>query len=161
MPLIAWMLLAAATSVELVDQTFLIPANDWRFVDLGLKRRAALVQAEFHVEKGPPVQLTLMEHADLELLNRGEMHAMVAATPPGERGRLVVRTRKFGDYVVVIENRSGRPETAQVRLRVTVDFAEATQISPERQLAVIAISLAVFFGIVAYSARQLWKSVHR
>lgn len=162
MPLIAWMLLAAAaSSVELVDQTFLIPANDWRFVDLGLRQRPALVQAEFDVQAGPPVRLILMEHTDLELLNRGETHAVVAATPAGERGRLDVRTSKPGDYVVVLENRSGRVEAAKVRLRVSVDFLEATQISPARQLTVVAISFAVFFGIVTYSARRLWQAVRR
>lgn len=162
MPLIAWILLVAvSSSVELVDQTYLIPANDWRFVDLGLRQRPALIKAEFDVQTGPPVQLILMERPDLERLNRGETHEVVAATRIRPHGRLEVRTVKPGDYVVVVENRSEQTEAANVRLRVSVDFIEATQISPERQLTVIAISFAVFFGIVTYSARRLWQGVRR
>jgi len=162
MPLFAWLLLLAASpEVELVDQTFQIPANDWRFVDLGLRQRSALVTANFVVESGPPVQLLLMEQADMERLNRAEAHSAVMATAVGPSGRLSVHPGKPGDYVVVIENRSGQAETSKVRLRVSVHFVEATQLSTERQLTVIAISFAVFFGIVTYSARRLWQAVKR
>src|SRR5580704_8788722 len=138
MPLFAWMLLmAAASSVELVDRTYQIPANDWSFVDLGLLQRSALVKADFAVEAGPPVQLLLMEQADLERLNRGETHGTVLSTAVGPAGRLEVRIGKPGDYVVVVENRSGRgAETSKVRLRVAIDFAAATLLSPQRQLTV-------------------------
>jgi hypothetical protein len=160
MPLFAWILLvAASSSVELVDETYLIPANDWRFVDLGLRQRPALIRAEFDVQTGPPVQLMLMERVGLERLNRGEPHAVVAATGVKPHGRLEVRTVTPGDYVVVVENRSGQAEAANVRLRVSVDFVEATQLSPQRQLTVIAISFAVFAGIAAYSARRLWQGL--
>jgi hypothetical protein len=160
-PLFWILLLAASSSVPLVDQTFQIPANDWRFVDLGLRQRSALVRANFNVESGPPVQLLLMEQADMERLNRGDAHGVVMATPVGATGRLAVHPSKPGDYVVVIENRSGQAETSKVRLRVSVDFVESTQLSPERQLVVITISFAVFFGIVTYSARRLWHAVRR
>ena len=162
MPLFACMLLmAAASSVELVDRTYQIPANDWSFFDLGLRPQSALVKADFAVEAGPPVQLLLMEQADLERLNRGETHGMVLSTAVGPGGRLEVRTSKSGDYVVVVENRSGRAETSKVRLRVSIDFAQATLLSPQRQLTVLAISFAVFFGIATYSARRLWQAVKR
>jgi len=162
MPFFAWiLLLAASSSVQLVDQTFQIPANDWRFVDLGLRQRSALVTANFNVESGPPVQLLLMEQGDMERMNRGDAHGVVMATPAGPAGRIAVHSGKPGDYVVVIENRSGQAETSKVRLRVSVDFVESTQLSPERQLVVITISFAVFFGIVTYSARRLWNAVKR
>jgi hypothetical protein len=160
MPLFASiLLLAASSSLELVDHTYQIPANDWSFFDLGLMQRSALVQAGFAVEAGPPVQLLLMEQADLERLNRGEPHGMVLSTAVGPAGRLEVRLGKPGDYVVVVENRSGRVETSKVRLRVSIYFAQATLLSPQRQLTVVAISFAVFFGIVTYSARRLWRAV--
>jgi len=162
MPLFAWMLLLAApSSVELVDHTYQIPANDWSFVDLGLRPRSALVNADFVVEAGPPVQLLLMEEADLERLNRGEPHGMVLSTAVGPAGRLEVRTGNAGDYVVVVENRSGRAETSKVRLRVSIDSAEATLLSPQRRFTVVAISFAVFFGIVIYSGSRLWQAVKR
>ena len=162
MPLFAWMLLlAASSSVEVVEQTYQIPANDWSFFDLGLRPRSALIKADFAVEAGPPVQLLLMEQADLERLNRAETHGMVLSTAVGPAGRLEVRIGKAGDYAVVVENRSGRAETSKVRLRVSSDFAEAATLSPQRQLTVLAISFAAFFGIVTYSARRLWQAVKR
>ena len=160
MPLFAWMLLlAASSSVEVVEQTYQIPANGWSFFPLDLRPRSALVKADFTVEAGPPVQLLLMEQTDLERLNRGETHGVVLSTPVGMAGRLEVRIGNAGDYAVVVENRSGRAETSKVRLRVYSDSAEATLLSPQRQLTVVAISFAVFFGIVTYSARRLWQAV--
>jgi hypothetical protein len=40
---LAGMLLAAPTSVELVDEVYQIPANQWRYVDLTLKQQPARV----------------------------------------------------------------------------------------------------------------------
>jgi hypothetical protein len=59
---------------------------------------------------------------------------------------------------VVLEN--GSAGSTSVKLRVTLDFSErgrpqARYLSRERRLAVIAISLSVFFGIVFYSAKKL------
>jgi hypothetical protein len=164
MPLFAWMLLLAAFSRVQLDQVYVVPVNDWRFVDLGdlgLKQSLARVDAEFNVEAGPSVKMILMEHADVERLKRGESHGLAAATQIGPRGRLEIRTGDPGDYVVVVGNRSGRTDAAKVHLRVSVDFVGATQISSARQLTVIAISFAVFFGIVTYSARRLWQGVKR
>ncbi|MGA2195610.1 MAG: hypothetical protein ABSH40_10095, partial [Bryobacteraceae bacterium] len=53
---------------------------------------------------------------------------------------------------------------ATVHLRVWLDFGgrrvpEVTELAPGRQLVVVAVSLAVFFGIVAYSGRRLWRAV--
>jgi hypothetical protein len=36
-----------------------------------------------------------------------------------------------------------------------------TRLPAQRQLAVILISFAVFFGIVSFSARRLWRAVVR
>jgi len=154
-------MVAASAGVELVNQTFLIPANDWRFTDLGIRERPVLIRAEFDVQAGPPVQLILMERPDLERLNRGETYAVVAATRIGPQGLLEVHTVRPGDYVVVVLNHSTAPGAANVRLRVSVDSVESTELPPERQLTIVAISFAVFFGIVTYSARRLWLSVRR
>jgi hypothetical protein len=52
-----------------------------------------------------------------------------------------------------------------VHLRITLDFSRrgptVTRLSPQRQLAVIAISFAVFFGIVTFSARRLLRNLKR
>jgi hypothetical protein len=166
------LLLAAPSNVELVDQTFQIPADNWRVVDLndydlrrqfallardkGGARPALLLKAAFDVQAGPPVQLILMDHADKEQLNRGETPGKVAETQIGPRGRLEVYAED--DWAVVVENPPGRGES-KVHLRVSIDFVEATLLPRQRQLTVLAIGFAVFFGIVTYSARRLWQTV--
>ena len=52
--LLAWiLLLAASTSVDLVNEVYQIPASEWRYVELSLNQQPALVRAEFRVEDGP------------------------------------------------------------------------------------------------------------
>ena len=70
-----------------------------------------------------------------------------------------------GQYAVVIDNRLGGLEAA-AHLRVSLDFGgrpgpEVTRLSPGRQLTVIAITFAVFFAIVSYSARRLLQGIRR
>jgi hypothetical protein len=64
----------------------------------------------------------------------------------------------------VVDNR-GRP-AANVHLRIRLDFGLAPELavrrlSPGRQLTVIALSCAFFFGVVTYSARRLLKGLRR
>jgi hypothetical protein len=63
----------------------------------------------------------------------------------------------------MVDNLGDSP--AMVHLRVTLDFSRrgptVTQLSPQRQLAVVAISFAVFFGIVTFSARRLLRHLKR
>ena len=67
------------------------------------------------------------------------------------------------DYVIVVENDAEAP--AEVLLRISLDFTRAgprvTKLSPQRQFTVIAISFAVFFGIVTWSARKLLRAVRK
>ena len=89
----------------------------------------------------------------------------MAETPLGKSGQLTDAFRRRGDYAVVLDNRDGT-RAATVHLRVWLDFGgrrapEATELAPGRQFVVVAISLAVFFGIVTYSSRRLWRAVKR
>jgi len=161
---LAWLLLLSASRVELVDEVYQIPASEWRYVDLGLRQRPALVIAHFDVTAGPPrLRLALLERQDLEKLQAGAPHSVMDVTPEAASGVLSYRTPEAGDYVLVIDNQSRSPVSA--RIRVSLDFAgggpAVRRLSPERQLTVIAISFAVFFGIVTYSARRLLKTMRR
>jgi hypothetical protein len=164
---LALILLAAATRLELVDEVLRIPAGDWRYVELGLKQQAAFVAADFEVQSGSqPVKLELMRHEDLDRLRADRPNGVIAATALAASGRLLYRVRVPGDYVVVIDNRDGDGQVAVARLRVVLDFGarpgpQVTRLSPQRQLTVILISFAVFFGIVTYSARRLLRGIRR
>jgi hypothetical protein len=164
-PIACFLLLAATTSVELADEVYRIPPHYWRYMELGLKQRPALVNARFEVDEGPSrVRLALMTRDDLEHLRAGLPHALFTVTAAGPSGRLLYDLPQAGDYVLVVENR-GAAE-AVVHLRVLLDFSgrhslTVTQITPQRRAVVVGISLAVFFAIVAYSGRRLLRAIGR
>lgn len=164
MPFLASLvLLAISGGVELVDEVYQVPAADWRYVDLGAMRRPAIVKAFFSVESGPNVRLMLMTRSDLDRMSNGETYAPLRAIA-SHAGGFDYRVRPPGDYVVVLENAAlenrANPQPASVHLRILLDYGDATQLSPERRLTVIAISFAVFFGLVSFSAAKLWQAAN-
>ena len=160
---LAWSLAAAPTSVELVDEVYRIPANQWRYVDFTLKQQPALVSATFQVLTGSgQARIALMRSQDLERLRGGQPHGVLAVTPLASSGDLSYYVHVPGDYAIVVDSHAAKPSA--VHLRVSLDFGGSpgppvTRLSARRQLAVILISFAVFFGIVSFSARRLWRAV--
>ncbi len=161
MTVFAWiLLLASSASVQLVDEFYQIPAKEWRYVELGLNQKPALVSASYEVEAGSrEVRLALMRREDLGQLRDGVPENVLDVTGAAGRGALGPRVRGPGEYVIVVENRGRIP--AKVHLRIDLDFRAVTQLSPRRQWAVVAISFAVFFGIVSWSARRLLRGIKR
>jgi hypothetical protein len=162
---LAGMLLAAPTSVELVDEVYQIPANEWRYVDFTLKQQPALVSATFQVLTGSQqARIALMRSQDLERLRAGQSHGVMAVTPLASHGNLSYYVHWPDDYAIVVDNHASQPSA--VHLRISLEFGGSpgpavTRLSSRRQLAVILISFAVFFGIVTFSARRLWRAVKR
>jgi len=158
------LLLAASSRLELVNEIYRIPQNEWKYVEVGLKQRPGLVSAAFSSsDPGNRVRLALMRREDLERLRTGLPHGVLAVSHTGASAALTEYIAVAGDYVVLVDNLGESP--AMVHLRVTLDFSRrgpsVTQLSPQRQLAVIAISFAVFFGIVTFSARRLLRHLRR
>ncbi len=157
------MLLAAPTSVELVDEVYQIPASQWRYVDLTLKQQPALVSATFQVLTGSPqARIALMRGQDLERLRGGQSHGVLAVTPLASSGNLSYYASSPDDYAVVVDNHAAQPSA--IHLRISLEFGASpgpvvTRLPPRRQLTVILISFAVFFGIVTFSARRLWRAI--
>jgi hypothetical protein len=162
---LAGILLAAPASVELVDEVYQIPAHQWRYVDFTLKQQPALVSATFQVLTGSGVaRIALMRSQDLERLRGGQPHGVMTVTPLASSGNLAYYVHWPDDYAIVVDNHAAQPSA--VHLRVSLEFGGSpgpavTRLSPRRQLAVILISFAVFFGIVSFSARRLWHVVKR
>ena len=161
-----WILmLAASPIVDVVDEVYQIPANEWRYVELGLNQKPAMVNARYAVQSGSDeVRIALMRREDLEHLREGSPHGVIEETDPGSSGGFIPRVRGAGDYVVVVDNEGGK--AASVHLRIWLDYGvqaapEMTRLSPRRQLVVILLSFATFFGIVTWSARQLLKGIRR
>ena len=153
------LMLAAFARVDLIDATYEIPASDWRYVPRPVTQEPAWVDCTF--DAGRPdarVRVVLLSHDDLDSWRVGRDHEELATTPVGPRGMLRMSVHDADTYVA-IENRGSR--TASVRLRVFLEQPHARYLSTERRLAVILISLAVFFGIVTFSARRLLRSIRR
>jgi hypothetical protein len=162
---LAWSLAAAPTSVELVDEVYQIPANEWRYVEIDLKQQPALVSATFQVQSGTAqARIALMRRQDLERLRGGEPHGVMVVTPLASHGNLSYYVHWPDDYAMVVDNRAAQPSA--VHLHIALEFGgnagpAVTRLSAPRQFAVILISFAVFFGIVSFSARRLWRAVKR
>lgn len=161
-PLTAILLLAASTRVQLVDEVYQIPASEWRYVELGLKQLPVVVSASYDVQGGSrDVRLILMRTEDLERMRSDDPFGVIAVTAQGPSGHIDFRLHRADDYVVVVDNRTASTPAA-VHLSIWLDFGvrpgpDVTRISPRRRLTVILVSFAVFFGIVTYSARRLWR----
>ena len=158
------LLLAASTRVDLVNEVYAIPPNEWRYVELGLKQRPGFVSASFEAgSESRAIRLALMRRDDLERLRNGLPHGFIEVSQVGSAGLVTSYLSGVGDYVVVVDNLGESP--ASVHLRISIDFGNrgtsVTRLSPERQLTVVAISFAVFFGIVTFSARRLLRNIRR
>jgi hypothetical protein len=152
-------LVAAFARVDLIDENFEIPANDWRYVPRPLTQQPAMLDCIFESDRPDArVRLVLLSHADLNAWRVGRDHEEIAATPAGPRGTLRMSVHEVDAYVA-IENRAPRP--ARVRLRVFLEEPRVRYLSRGRQLAVIMVSFGVFFAIVSLSARKLLKSIRK
>lgn len=161
---LAWILtLAAATRVLLVDEVYSIPADQWRYVELGSKQQPALVVAHFDAPQGDSLSASLMRLSDVENLRQGLPHGFVTGVGPGRAGTLRAQVAP-GDYVIVLDNQTKGGRAATAHLLVWMDFSTApavTVLSRSRQVTVIVISFAVFLAIVGYALRKLWEGARR
>ena len=147
--------MAASNKVELVNGDYQIAPSDWQWVPVNVRQHPALLSAAYQVHSGSEdVRLLLMRREDLDDMPHGSL----ADTPEGRAGAFSHYLRDLGEYGLVVEN-TNRRAPATVHLSIWLDFAErrsaAETLSPRRQLGVILISFAVFFGIVTWSARKL------
>src|SRR5579862_9627130 len=153
---LALILLASSQRVELFQSVLQVRAGEWHAEKIGLRqRRPVVIAADFSVRSGPPqFRLALLRRQDLDRLQEGRPNGFLAMTATGTSGRLRYVVRIPGDYVVLLENRSGDAGAAAVKLQVALEFGPTvTTLSPLRQLTIILISFAVFFAIVTYEAR--------
>jgi hypothetical protein len=159
-------MLISSTSVDLVDETYEIPANEWRWVQVSLQQQSALLSARVEAYTGSnETRVALLRGDDLDRLQNDRPHGVLAAITLADSKQLSYYLHDLGEYAVVVDNR-GNDAPASVRLRVWLDFGAsrkpvASRLSPRRQITVVLISFAVFFGIVTWSARRLLKSARK
>jgi hypothetical protein len=160
----ACLLLAASTPKPFVDEDqYRIQAGDVERVLLPLRQNPAVVSVSFSVEGGSTqVRVALVTQEDFDRADgnpsRLSEDALLAATARGKSGSFTHRVSRKGDYLILLDNRADKEASAVVHMRVAWDYPKVTQLSPERQFTVIAISFFAFFTVVTYSARKLLKA---
>jgi hypothetical protein len=155
-----WMLSAASPSGEITHQTYSIPANEWRYVEVQLPGPARLT-AEYHsVIDGDDIRVMVVRDEDLALLRDERQNSFIAESQPGPSGSLECYLPEPGRYAVVVDNREGE-RAASVALRVKLDSARVTFLPRKRQLIVILASFGFFFALVTWSARKLISGMRR
>jgi hypothetical protein len=159
-------LLFTASLVLAADavQPFKLAPGDFRWLPLTVRQTPVEVDCHFDVAGGnPSVHVELLPMSEFRHFDRGLEHETLASTPEGATGafRRIIDTP--GQYAVIVANaRSAPPATVSLHLETNVNpnRAEvARTLSPQRRLAVIAISFAFFFLTVAISGRKLLRAM--
>ena len=159
---IAFLFAAAQQPIQDAGEPFRLEPGDFRWIPLNVRQTPSEIDCHFEVVKGSPtVHIELLPISEFRLFDRGKEHDTLAITPNGSNGdfRRVVDTR--GQYALVIENAHGAPP-ATVLLRVQTSLNPGADLAqtlpPGRRLAVVLISLGVFFTTVAWSGRKLLRA---
>jgi len=163
--LVLTILLAASAGREIINETQEIAPGDWGFRTIPFLQEPARISVSYEVLNGSgKVRAALMVPEDMSRMN-SDLPGAIVQTEEGRSGFFVDTLRRRGNYVVVLDNQGGN-EPASVRLQVVVDYSAAKgtdvkQLPASRQLAVVLISFAVFFGIVGVSAKKLLGAIRR
>jgi hypothetical protein len=156
----ALLLAAASQTPDAAGQPFKLASGDFRWVPFTVRQTPVEVDCHFEVTgESKNVHLELLPMSEFRLFDRGRDHDTLAATPEARSGgfRRIIDVR--GQYAVVVMNARGAPPAVvslQLQTNVNPSGADvARTLSPQRRLAVIAISFAFFFVTVAWSGRKL------
>ncbi len=154
------MLSSASPSGEITHQTYSIPANEWRYVEVPLPGSARLTAAYHSVMDGDDIRVMVVRDEDLKLLRDEKPTGFIAESQPGPSGILECYLPEPGRYAVVVDNREGE-RAASVSLLVKLDSARVTFLPRNRQLIVILASFGFFFAVVTWSARKLLSGMRK
>ena len=162
--ILALALLAAAAQerVTLLDEVFEVPRSGWRAVDVALKQRPAIIDCRFSVVRGGSgVRVALLQREHLGRFRGGQPHRVLLSTGFEPRGGFR-HAPGLGDYSVLIDNRMEGRGPAAVHLEVALLFSRGgeplvRELSPDRRLTVIVVSLVVFAGLVWCAVRCLGR----
>jgi len=158
---LALLLLAAGSAtVDLVDETFEIPPDEWRYVELSLKQEPVTVWCSFEtLHPRRKVRVALLRRGDLERMRADQPHGILASVP-ADRGVLHHTIAAPGDFAVLVDNRAESGRATRVHLRVWLDFSRPSEphvryVPATRRLVVVALSLSFFVATVVFSVRRL------
>jgi len=152
----AALLLAAATGrVVLVDDVVRVPPNSSRAVDIALRQRPAILECSFSVIRGSPeVRVALVSREHARQFRPGQSRQIILSTPFQRTGGFR-HASAIGEYLVVIDNHLSRGAAAEVQLTVAVLFDQPRELSAQRRITVIVLSLLFLSAVAFFAARRL------
>src|SRR3984893_15270201 len=119
MSILPILLLLAAGSRIVLDDTIEVPRAEWRYVDIPAKEPMMVVNCEFEVvSENTPVRVVWIARADLESFRAGRRERILAPTPFAVDGKLRHFAPATGDYAMVLENQPAGNSRAKVKLKV-------------------------------------------
>ena len=148
-----------ATAV-LADDTYAIPAGEWRWKQFQVGTQPATVDLQFQ-STGGEARAELVNKPDIQLFHDHKPHDALAYTETTSSGGFNRYVRDAGQYAVIIENTEERPISVHLKLSLSTNLGQpATQyLSRQRRLTVIIVSFSAFFAIVSFSARALLRAM--
>lgn len=157
----ALLLTAALGSAE--QTPFRLDSGEFQWIDFRVNQVPTEVDCRFRVVRGDAsVHMELLSEREFDQLNKGGTHATLAVSDDGKFGRIRRLLDWRGRYVVAVVNKRGaRPALVTFELRTDVNpnsNVSARELSPERRLAVIAISFGIFFAIVAFCGWKMMRA---
>jgi hypothetical protein len=153
-------LLLAASRVLIVDDRAVVPAGDWRALELTLQQRAGRVECSFKVlSRGSGVRVMLMTMRDLQRLRDGSSYSVLDGTPYLREGSFAYKVPRQDDYVIVMDNRFEGRGPATVHLKVAIDYTDEPIVTPRyapprTRAIVIALSMLFFLIVITYFAKR-------
>ncbi len=161
--LLVAVLSACARGAVLLDEAVQVPPGDWRPFRILLQQRPAEVSCSFAVLEGRAgVRVAILPASEYRRLRAGRRARLLVSTVFQRAGGFRYALSEAGEYVLIVDNRRQMQAPALVRLRVSVEFLphpRARTLPPERRMAVVALSLALFFAIVLWSGRRLLRAM--
>ncbi len=159
------MLALAPGRLALIDETFEVPAGEYRDIGLGLRQRPSVIDCRFEVVSGRSgVRVALLPKSELERMRAQKNPRLAASTAFEREGAFRVQV-PAGDYALLLDNRLDPRQAAEVRVAVTVappvPPARPRELSSGRKLVIIAASLLFFFGVAAYSLLKIRRALAR
>lgn len=157
------LLLATGDAAPDAERPIRLEPGDFRWVEITVRQTPSEVDCRYQVIEGDAsVHVELLPRSEFHAFSRGRDHDTMALTPKGRNGEFRRIVDERGRYAVVVENaRGARPATIVLHVQTIVNPGDvARTLPPERRLAVIAISFAIFFVTVAWSGRKLIKAMN-
>jgi hypothetical protein len=151
------LLLAAAGSRVVLDDTIEVARAEWRFVEITARQAQLIVNCEFETVSGEgEIRAVWIAREDLDSFRSGRPEKILAATPYGASGKLRSFAPEAGAYAMAIQSPASARAPVRVKVKVWLDpGAMPRYASPERRLAVILISCVFFLAVVSVSAMKL------